>query len=396
MRTAGQACGCCGWRRCRTGPHRGPACPRSSGHAPSPSRGRGRTAVAEAVGADPVPRRSARPHGQPASGPRGAARGRRDSVCRVAGRAHRAHQHHARRDPGAALEGTERALRRGGSGDPADRRTRDHSCRISGGRPTGTGVDTPYPPPHRAGLPPRRCHPEGTNRLSHRDTPTRPTRLPPPRRTATSQRDHPSSRSATTLSREHAPGSTVGESRPVLAADRRPIRRRGLMSFDTPHGTRGARQPGGKLMAWMNTWNMNRIRGNADKVMGMQALVLTTVGAKSGTLRHTPVAYFPDGADGWLIVASANGAAKNPAWYYNLAGHPDTVQIQIAGRTIAVNAEQLHGNARQQAWRHITSTAKRFAKYEQKTDRELPVIRLRTRPNQSSRSSAPTPQQAPG
>jgi hypothetical protein len=38
------------------------------------------------------------------------------------------------------------------------------------------------------------------------------------------------------------------------------------MNFDTPHGTRGARQPGGKLMAWMNTWNMNRISGNADKV----------------------------------------------------------------------------------------------------------------------------------
>jgi hypothetical protein len=43
------------------------------------------------------------------------------------------------------------------------------------------------------------------------------------------------------------------------------------MSFDTPDGTRGARQPGGKLMAWMNRWNMYRIRGNAEKVMGMQA-----------------------------------------------------------------------------------------------------------------------------
>jgi len=153
------------------------------------------------------------------------------------------------------------------------------------------------------------------------------------------------------------------------------------MSFDTQHGTRGARQPGGKLMAWMNHWNMHRIRGNATKVMGMQALVLTTGGAKSGTPRHTPVAYFPDGADSWLIVASANGAAKNPAWYYNLAAHPDTVQIQLAGRTIAVSAEQLHGNARQHAWRHIAGTAERFAKYEQKTDRELPVIRLRTQSN---------------
>jgi deazaflavin-dependent oxidoreductase (nitroreductase family) len=153
------------------------------------------------------------------------------------------------------------------------------------------------------------------------------------------------------------------------------------MSFDNPHGTRGARQPGGKLMTWMNRWNMYRIRGNATKAMGMQALVLTTVGARSGTLRHTPVAYFAEGADSWLIVASTNGAARNPAWYYNLAAYPDTVQIQLAGRTVAVSAEQLHGNDRQHAWRHISSTAERFAKNEQKTDRELPVIRLRTQPN---------------
>jgi hypothetical protein len=57
------------------------------------------------------------------------------------------------------------------------------------------------------------------------------------------------------------------------------------------------------------------------------------------------------------------------------------VHIQLAGRTIAVSAEQLHGDARQRAWRHITSTADRFAKYEQKTDREMPVIRLTTRPS---------------
>ena len=114
--------------------------------------------------------------------------------------------------------------------------------------------------------------------------------------------------------------------------------------------------------------------------MGMQALVLTTVGAKSGIPRHTPVAYFPDRADSWLIVASANGAGKNPPRYYNLAAHPDTVQIQIAGRTIEVSAEQCTATpASMLAPHHQHGRA--FAKYEQKTDRELPVIRLRTRPN---------------
>jgi deazaflavin-dependent oxidoreductase (nitroreductase family) len=199
------------------------------------------------------------------------------------------------------------------------------------------------------------------------------------------QHRHETTRLRDPLHRRTDHGLGGEPARPAGTAGRQPMSTRAdganLMTFDTPHGTRGARQPGGRLMAWMNDWNMKRIRANATKVMGMQALVLTTVGAKSGTPRHTPVAYFSDGPDSWLIVASANGAAKNPAWYYNLAAHPNTVQIQIAGRTVAVSAEQLHGNARQQAWRQITSAADRFAKYEQKTDRELPVIRLHARPN---------------
>ena len=153
------------------------------------------------------------------------------------------------------------------------------------------------------------------------------------------------------------------------------------MSFDTPHGTRGARLPSKRLMNWINAFNMRRIRGKAPKVMGFPSLVLTTVGAKSGAPRHTPVAYFPDGPDSWLIVASAAGAAKNPDWYYNLRAHPDDVQIQLAGRTYAVCAEQLKALPASTRGARSTSTAKRFAGYEQKTDRELPVIRLRARLN---------------
>jgi hypothetical protein len=46
-------------------------------------------------------------------------------------------------------------------------------------------------------------------------------------------------------------------------------------------------------MRWVNTWNRNRIRRKGGKVMGMQALILTTLGAESGTSRRTPVAWFP-------------------------------------------------------------------------------------------------------
>jgi deazaflavin-dependent oxidoreductase (nitroreductase family) len=152
------------------------------------------------------------------------------------------------------------------------------------------------------------------------------------------------------------------------------------MSFDTHKGTRGARQPkAGLLMRWFNGRNMNRIRRNGGKVMGMDALVLTTVGRKSGAERSTPVAYFADGNDAWLVAASANGAANNPAWYHNIAAHPDQVRVEVTGRKVAVSAEQLHGQAREEAWRRIKNDLPRFAKYEQQTDREIPVIRLQAR-----------------
>ena len=129
-------------------------------------------------------------------------------------------------------------------------------------------------------------------------------------------------------------------------------------------------------MRWLNKMMMSWIRRRGGTFMGMNALVLTTIGRKSGVERATPVGWFPGDDGSWLIVASAAGAAKNPAWYHNIAAHPDKVRIELAGRTVAVTAEQLHGPEREQAWRQITAAAPRFAQYEEKTDRELPIIRL--------------------
>ncbi|SRR6266545_7415734 len=154
------------------------------------------------------------------------------------------------------------------------------------------------------------------------------------------------------------------------------------MSFDTRAGTRGGRQPGtgGVVGRWIQKRAMNRIRRKGKMPgLGFNALVLTTIGRRSGVERQTPVGWFPGQDDSWLIVASAAGAARNPAWYHNLAAHPDQVWIDTAGRKVAVTAEQLHGAAREEAWRQITAAAPRFATYQQKTDRELPVIRLVSR-----------------
>jgi deazaflavin-dependent oxidoreductase (nitroreductase family) len=129
------------------------------------------------------------------------------------------------------------------------------------------------------------------------------------------------------------------------------------------------------MMRWMNNMAAGRIR-KSGKMMGLKALILTTVGAKSGTQRSNPVGWFPGGDDSWLIVASAGGAARNPAWYHNIAAHPDQIRIEVDGQTIPVRAQQLHGSERDQAWHQITTSTPRFAGYQRKTDREIPVIRL--------------------
>jgi deazaflavin-dependent oxidoreductase (nitroreductase family) len=151
------------------------------------------------------------------------------------------------------------------------------------------------------------------------------------------------------------------------------------MSFDTTAGTRGGRLPRGLVFRWGNQLMASRIGKGRARFLGFNALVLTTIGHKTGIERTTPVGWFPGPGGSWLIVASANGAKRNPAWYYNLAGHPDQVQIEVDGRKVAVTAEQLHGPEREQAWQQITTAAPRFTKYQVKTDRQLPIIRLTPR-----------------
>ena len=152
------------------------------------------------------------------------------------------------------------------------------------------------------------------------------------------------------------------------------------MSFDTRDGTRGGRQPDGLVLRLVNKLAVRRI-ARKGKMTGARfdALVLVTVGRRSGEERKSPVGWFPGKDDSWVIVAAAAGGPRNPAWYYNLAANPDQVRIEIPGRTVPVTPEQLHGAEREEAWQRITTAAPRFAQYQVKTDRELPVIRLTRR-----------------
>jgi deazaflavin-dependent oxidoreductase (nitroreductase family) len=149
------------------------------------------------------------------------------------------------------------------------------------------------------------------------------------------------------------------------------------MSFEkTPGGTRGPRGPSGPLARGMMRAIAIWHRRSGDRFQGLDLLYLTTVGAKTGQKRQSTVARFADGEDAWLVVASAGGAARHPAWYHNIAAHPDQVWVEFGGRQMRVTATQLEGDARAQAWQRITQSQPRYLGYEKKTDRAIPVIRL--------------------
>jgi deazaflavin-dependent oxidoreductase (nitroreductase family) len=142
----------------------------------------------------------------------------------------------------------------------------------------------------------------------------------------------------------------------------------------TPRGTRGARLP--NLPGPLKTVTLGLFYV-FQRLRGMRLLDLTTIGAKSGQRRTVPLQWFPDGKDAWLIVASLGGASQHPAWYINLAKNPDQVWITLGKRTVRVTPESLKGAEREVAWQRIVRESPGYAAYQEKTDREIPVVRLR-------------------
>lgn len=150
----------------------------------------------------------------------------------------------------------------------------------------------------------------------------------------------------------------------------------------TPRGTRGFEPPklprplmsamiGASQLAY-------RLLGQRMRVMGRPLLQLETVGAKSGKARRAMLGWFPDTSrENWLVVASYAGSSRHPAWFLNLAKHPDQVWVEVGGRRYKVQPESLPGAERVQAWQRITALSPGYGNYQSKTDREIPVIRLR-------------------
>jgi deazaflavin-dependent oxidoreductase (nitroreductase family) len=113
-------------------------------------------------------------------------------------------------------------------------------------------------------------------------------------------------------------------------------------------------------------------RGNTLRDTGQPVVVVTSVGARSGKLRKTPLMRVEhDGK--YALVASQGGAPTHPTWYFNLLKQPQ-IELQDGPTPQAMTVRMLEGEERAEWWDRAVETFPNYATYQTKTQRTIPVF----------------------
>ena len=107
---------------------------------------------------------------------------------------------------------------------------------------------------------------------------------------------------------------------------------------------------------------------------GMPVVVLTTVGARSGALRKTPLMRV-EHEGRYAVVASLGGAPKHPVWYANLLADP-RVELQDGPVRRDMTAREVTGEEKARWWERAVAAYPDYADYQARTEREIPVLVL--------------------
>jgi F420H(2)-dependent quinone reductase len=107
---------------------------------------------------------------------------------------------------------------------------------------------------------------------------------------------------------------------------------------------------------------------------GRPVIILTSVGAKSGKIRKTPLMRVEHDGE-YAVVASLGGAPKHPVWYYNLVANPH-VELQDGPVKKDYQAREVHDAERATWWDRAVQTWPDYASYAEKTTRVIPLFVL--------------------
>jgi deazaflavin-dependent oxidoreductase (nitroreductase family) len=137
-------------------------------------------------------------------------------------------------------------------------------------------------------------------------------------------------------------------------------------------------RPDAEALKAFNESIVDEFRANDGKVggpfEGNELLLLTTIGAKSGLPRLSPLSC--KRIDGKLLIIAGNGGADtNPSWVYNLRANP-SAQVELAAESYNVTARELTPAERDDIVAKITAEISAFAEFQAKTNRVIPIFEL--------------------
>lgn len=106
----------------------------------------------------------------------------------------------------------------------------------------------------------------------------------------------------------------------------------------------------------------------------LPVVILTTLGAKSGKIRKSPLMRV-EHEGSYAVIASLGGAPKHPVWYHNVVADP-RVELQDGPVRQDMVAREVTGDEKAVWWRRAVEAFPDYAEYQKKTDREIPVFVL--------------------
>jgi deazaflavin-dependent oxidoreductase (nitroreductase family) len=132
-----------------------------------------------------------------------------------------------------------------------------------------------------------------------------------------------------------------------------------------------------RLHSW-DDW-MHRVskgRWTATEILaGLPVIFVSTIGAKSGLPRTTPLLAIRE-KDNFILIATKFGADHHPDWYYNLKANA-RVEVHHQGKAAPYRATELEGKARNEGWARAVTHYPGYLAYEQRAaNRQIPVIAL--------------------
>ncbi|MGI9592585.1 MAG: nitroreductase family deazaflavin-dependent oxidoreductase [Myxococcota bacterium] len=151
--------------------------------------------------------------------------------------------------------------------------------------------------------------------------------------------------------------------------------------------------PSERFVVWLSTnpvatWMIRHVASRLDPLLfkatngrltcfgppAMPMLTMTALGRRSGEPRSVQLACLEQGTD-YLIVASAMGQERHPAWRYNIDANPE-VEVQVRGERFAARAEPLSDADKREVWDDVKQAIPQMNVYEKRTDRNIRMFRL--------------------